>query len=166
MHEVVQVVVVEKGPGSVSPKTQVWWAVKGQHTEAHQLEVFFCNKQPGNKAHVMLLMECPQHKDTSLLSVGCVGVRLLGGGVAEKGDLQCVAMGLSGETAPQKPEEHQTQLTVQLPSVGLQVLPSPSPCFDCIPVEGSLALQKRKDREGGEKGRRKGRGRNMTAWVT
>lgn len=62
----------------------------------------------GNKAHVMQLMERSQYKDTSLLSVGCVCLRLLGGDVAEKGDLQCVAVGLSGETTAQEPEEHQT----------------------------------------------------------
>ena len=56
----------------------------------------------------MQLMERPQYKDTSLLSVGCVRLRLLGGDVAEKGDLQCVAVGLSGETTAQEPEEHQT----------------------------------------------------------
>ena len=66
----------------------------------------------GNKAHVMQLMERPQYKDTSLLGVGCVRLRLLGGDVAEKGDLQCVAVGLSGKTTAQEPEEHQTQLTV------------------------------------------------------
>ena len=146
-------VVMEEGPGNVSPKTQVWWAVKGQLTEAQ------LNKQAGNKAHVMQLRERPQYKDTSLLSVGCVCLRLLGGDVAEKGDLQCVAVGPSGETTAQKPEEHQTQLTVQLPSAGLQVLPSPSSCFNCIPVEGSLTLQKRKEREGreGEKGGKGGK---------
>ena len=101
----------------------------------------------------MQLMERPQYKDTSLLSVGCVRLRLLGGDVAEKGDLQCVAVGLSGETTAQEPEEHQTELTVQLPSVGLQVSPSPSSCFDCIPIEGGLALQKMKKREGGREGR-------------
>ena len=105
------------------------------------------------KAHVMQLMERPQYKDTSLLSVGCVRLRLLGGDVAEKGDLQCVAVGLSGETTAQEPEEHQTELTVQLPGVGFQVSPSPSSCFDCIPIEGGLALQKMKKREGGREGR-------------
>ena len=109
MYEVVQLVVVEEGPGNVSPKTQVWGAVKGQHTEAHPLQVFYSNKQPhGSKAHVMQLMERPQYKDTSLLGVGCVRLRLLGGDVAEKGNLQCVAVGLSGETTAQEPEEHQT----------------------------------------------------------
>ena len=46
MYEVVQLVVVEEGPGNVSPKTQVWGAVKGQHTEAHPLQVFYSSEQP------------------------------------------------------------------------------------------------------------------------
>ena len=87
-----------------------------------------------------------------------MGLRRWGGSVAEEGDLQSVAVGLGGETAPQKPEEHPTQLTVQLPTVSLRSYRLPVPALTASLLKEVLLCR----REG--EGRREGC--DVTTWVT